>query len=144
MRVLPCRKVQGKSRTKAGVAVCHVGEAWQCSAVNKVWLSGQDFVGQLRSAAEIFAESVDDFADDCLTCPVGKAAIVQCANGTKLLDKIAERDCSGLKTKADCREKDDKDQCCVCGGGVRDYNPAAQTSCEMCATVFCSFIVARA
>lgn len=84
----------------------------------------QDFVGH-----QVSGSSVWDFEADCKPCPAGSAAAVQCKNGTA----TAERDCSKLKTKADCRTKEDKAQCCVCGGGVKDHNPPAQTSCQLCA-----------
>ena len=106
----------------------HVVEGRPGSMDNQVWLFSQNFVGR-----KIGGSSISDLELDCEACAVGHAATVKCKDGTKSGD--TKKDCSKLKTKADCTKKEDRAQCCVCGGGVKDYNPPAQTSCETCVSV---------
>jgi hypothetical protein len=74
---------------------------------------------------------------DCTFCPPGSQANAECVDGktnvnttTVTTNEIVERNCAAIKNpKNDCKKMDDKLQCCICGGGVRNYYPKAQASC---------------
>ncbi len=77
---------------------------------------------------------------DCTFCPPGSQAnTAKCLDGKRndTTNETVKRDCTAIKNpKTDCKQKDDKQQCCICGtaqqpAGVRNYYPPAQTSCTM-------------
>ena len=68
---------------------------------------------------------------ECLACPQGKAAHQVCKDGKKIGDTVVETDCSRVTTQLLCFDENQQ-ECCACGGGVRDYTPTGQPSCSHC------------
>lgn len=84
----------------------------------------KDFIGH-----QVSGTYVQDLEADCLACPAGTEAATECKNGKRSGTTITDTDCSAVKTKSDCKTAAQKKECCLCGGGVRDYTPPARTSC---------------
>ncbi len=63
---------------------------------------------------------------DCTLCPPGSQANTECVDGKTNVttNEIVKRNCTDV-----CKQRDDKLQCCICGGGVQNYYPPAQASC---------------
>ena len=70
-------------------------------------------------------------ASDCDDCVHGKQPYTFCKDGKQQGDTLTEKDCSSIINQIQCFGKDDE-QCCICGGGVRDYAPTGQSSCSDC------------
>ena len=84
-------------------------------------------VGKMKSflgSRKTGASSVTDLEEDCLECPPGTSANSICRDVGGV--------CGLLTNSRECWSQDDLNLCCICGGGIRDYQPAGQSSCTPC------------